>query len=191
MTKRNHSPTSINNTRSARVPRPPRFGARNLAAEIPARQEGARFAAAPHAGRFARRAQARVVAEALGRGRGERAKASEHHPEPRRGRRRRDGGARKASPARRSRPDAQAAGLWPKRGRPSPERSEAERGSSAALSAAPRKAARRSRQRGAWEGAGAWGKGVGRTARPRTGGRRRHGGKRGQWGARPISAKGA
>ena len=80
------------------MPRPPRFGARNLAAEIPARQEGARFAAAPHAGRFARRAQARVVAEALGRGRGERAKASEFHPEPRRGRRRRDGGARNGQP---------------------------------------------------------------------------------------------
>ncbi len=103
------------------MPRPPRFGARNLAAEIPARQEGARFAAAPHAGRFARRAQARVVAEALGRGRGERAKASEFLPEPCRGRRRRDGGARKASPRRRPRHAALAAGPWPKRGRPSPE----------------------------------------------------------------------
>ena len=46
------------------MPRPPRFGARNLAAGSPARQEGGRAAAAPHAGRFARRAQARVNAEA-------------------------------------------------------------------------------------------------------------------------------
>ena len=43
-----------------------------------------------------------------------------------------------ASPRRRPRHAAPAAGLWPKRGRPSPERREAERGSStAARSAAP------------------------------------------------------
>ena len=50
MTKRNHSPTSINNTRSARVPRPPRFGARNLAAGSPARPEGGRAALEPKRG---------------------------------------------------------------------------------------------------------------------------------------------
>ena len=67
--------SGTNPLKSARGPRPPRFGARNLAADSPARQEGGRFAAAPHAGRFAcrRRAQARGAAEALGRGRGERA----------------------------------------------------------------------------------------------------------------------
>ena len=44
-----------------------------------------------------------------------------------------------ASPRRRPRHAAPAAGLWPKRGRPSPERNEAERGSSTAVrSAAPR-----------------------------------------------------
>ena len=114
------------------MPRPPRFGARNLAAEIPARQEGARFAAAPHAGRFARRAQARVVAEALGRGRGERANASEFHPEPRRGRRRRDGGARNGQPPAQAAPRRASGGAVAEAGAASPERSEAERGSSVA-----------------------------------------------------------
>ena len=113
-------------------------------------------------------------AEGNARGGGERAPASEFHPEPSRGRRRRDGGARKASPRRRPRHAAPAAGPWPKRGRPSPERREAERGSSiAARSAAPRgpgKGGReaaaqrgrpmgglgRARQRGAGRG-GLWG----------------------------------
>ena len=57
---------------------------------------------------------------------------SEFHPEPSRGRRRRDGGARKASPRRRPRPAARAAGPWPKRGRPAPSSAHALRGSSVA-----------------------------------------------------------
>ncbi len=139
-----------------------------------------------HAGRFARRAQARVASERP---------ASEFHPEPSRGRRRRDGGARKASPRRRPRHAAPAAGLWPKRGRPSPERREAERGSTpAARSAAPRGAEQGRTRSGGAKGAayrglglvaaaggrkaGLWGEaGAGGQARPRNGGLRKAGAK--------------
>ena len=163
--------------KSARGPRPPRFGARNLAADSPARQEGARFAAAPHAGRFARRAQACVVAEALGRGRGERANASEFHPEPSRGRRRRDGGARKASPRRRPHHAASAAGPWPKSGGGHPPSRVSGEGHLQRRAAPRLKLLGRPRTRGEGRGRG----GRGNAA---------HGGKRGQWGAARNGGKG-
>jgi hypothetical protein len=106
-----------------------------------------------------------------------------------------DGGARKASPRRRPRHAASAAGLWPKRGRPSPERREAERGSTpAARSAAPRGAEQGRTRSGGAKGAayrglglvaaaggrkaGLWGEaGAGGQARPRNGGLRKAGAK--------------
>ncbi len=106
-----------------------------------------------------------------------------------------DGRARKASPRRRPRHAASAAGLWPKRGRPSPERREAERGSTpAARSAAPRGAEQGRTRSGGAKGAayrglglvaaaggrkaGLWGEaGAGGQARPRNGGLRKAGAK--------------
>ena len=101
-----------------------------------ARQNAAKNPADLHAGRFARRAQARVGAEGKARGRGERVPTAK-----RVGKRVPPAAANSGEdsrPLRRPRPAASAAGPWPKRGRPSPERREAERGSStAARSAAP------------------------------------------------------
>ena len=135
-----------------------------------------------HAGRFARRAQARVASERP---------ASEFHPEPSRGRRRRDGGARKASPRRRPRPAARAAGPWPKRGRPAPSEAKRSEGQRSGAAAPRVKAARRPRQRGERKVGRTGGRGAGGGAGPRKRGRRRHGGKRGQWGERKVGAMGA
>ena len=103
-------------------------------------------------------------------------------------------------PLRRPRPAASAAGPWPKRGRPSPERREAERGSSvAARQRRARTGGSRAKggsvaaaQGGLEEGAAEGGK-VGRAQ----GGKRRrgeagprHGGKRGQWGESKAAQRG-
>jgi hypothetical protein len=154
----------------------------------PRREDARAPTRSPQGGRARQNAAknpADLHAEGNARGGGERAPASEFHPQPSRGRRRRDGGARKASPRRRPRPAASAAGPWPKRGRPSPseaKRSEGQRSGAAAprvrgegrANGRPKGGLRKAAQKG----------------RPRTGGRRRHGGKRGQWGeARPMGGK--
>ena len=113
-------------------PRAPRLEARR--AEPPqaakrAWQNAAKNPADLHAGRFARRAQARVAAEGNARGGGERAPASEFHPEPSRGRRRRDGGARNGQPPAQAAPSRASGWAVAEAGAASPERSEAERGS--------------------------------------------------------------
>ena len=100
-----------------------------------------------------------------------------------------------ASPRRRPRHAAPAAGLWPKRGRPSPERREAERGSStAARSAAPwgtgQGRPRSGRARGAGVGGGGGGGGRGGGGGGRCGEAGAGGKQPAQWGLEQGGRKG-
>ena len=90
-----------------------------------ARQNAAKNPADLHAGRFARRAQARVAAEGNARG-------SRRASAPRASSTRSRVSGEEGPPLPRPRTAAPAAGPWPPAGRPSPERSEAERGASVA-----------------------------------------------------------
>ena len=93
----------------------------------------ARRAEPPQAAKRARQNAAKnpadLHAEGNARGGGERAPASEFHPEPSRGRRRRDGRARNGQPPAQAAPSRVSGWAVAEAGAASPERREAERGS--------------------------------------------------------------
>ena len=122
-------------TASPRAPPPEARRAEPPQAAKRARQNAAKNPADLHAGRFARRAQARVAAEGNARGGGERTHRERAPPgaQPWTPTTKCVGmtaGRGMASPRRRPRHAAPAAGPWPKRGRLSPsdaQRSEGQR----------------------------------------------------------------